>query len=133
MKPLHRLIEGPVRRRALLQQALAGTSLAAVAGFARAAPAGASTVRVADNQKDRTVDIKNFAFVPATLTVPAGTRVVWTNRDDEAHLVASTNGAFKASPAMDTNDTFAMVFDKPGTYAYFCTIHPMMRGTVVVK
>ncbi|MBS0505922.1 MAG: cupredoxin family copper-binding protein [Proteobacteria bacterium] len=79
------------------------------------------------------VEIRNFAFVPARLTVVAGTRVVWTNRDDEAHLVASTSGAFKASPALDTGDSFAMVFDKPGSYDYFCSIHPMMRGTVVVR
>lgn len=79
------------------------------------------------------VDIRNFAFVPAQISVNAGARVVWTNRDDEAHLVVSTDGAFKPSPALDTDDTFAMVFDKPGTYPYFCAIHPMMRGTVVVR
>ena len=64
--------------------------------------------------------------------MPAGSRIVWTNRDDEPHVVVSTSGAFKASPALDTNDSFAVVLDKPGTYAYFCGIHPMMVGKIVV-
>lgn len=126
-------------RRRLMQDALAGALLASGALAARAGPsygtaAAAQPATVAaNNPKAGAVDIKNFAFVPAQLTVAVGTRVVWTNRDDEAHLVASSDGAFKASPAMDTDDTFAMVFDKPGTYAYFCAIHPMMRGAIVVK
>lgn len=127
-------------RRRLMQHALIGALLASGALAARAGTTYGATattakpaVVAANDPNAGAVDIKNFAFVPAQLTVTVGTRVVWTNRDDEAHLVASSDGAFKASPAMDTDDTFAMVFDKPGTYAYFCAIHPMMRGTVVVK
>ncbi|MDE2613117.1 MAG: cupredoxin family copper-binding protein [Burkholderiales bacterium] len=98
--------------------------MSATTPMARAAESSGATAAV---------DIRNFAFVPAQISVNAGARVVWTNRDDEAHLVVSTDGAFKPSPALDTDDTFAMVFDKPGTYPYFCAIHPMMRGTVVVR
>jgi plastocyanin len=135
MRPQHPWHRGAIGRRALLQRALAATAastLAAAAGWVRAAPA-AGAMPVADRPGGSQVEIKNFAFVPKQLTVPAGTRVVWTNMDDEAHLIASTDGAFKASPALDTDETFAMVFDKPGSYPYFCAIHPMMRGTIVVK
>jgi plastocyanin len=81
-----------------------------------------------------TVTISNFAFAPATLAVAPGTRVVWSNKDDEPHTVMSADGGitFK-SPALDTDDSFAFTFDKPGTYKYFCSIHPHMVGTIVVK
>jgi len=79
------------------------------------------------------VEIKHFAFVPEALTVSAGTRVVWTNRDDEPHIVVSAGNRFASSKAMDTDETYATVFDKPGTYAYFCSIHPHMVGTIIVR
>ncbi|WP_445146386.1 cupredoxin domain-containing protein [Dyella sp. Tek66A03] len=79
------------------------------------------------------VEIRNFAFAPRTLTVPAGTRVVWTNRDDEPHVIASAGGAFAGSHALDTSDSYAITFAKPGTYAYYCSIHPMMVGTIIVQ
>jgi plastocyanin len=79
------------------------------------------------------VEIRNFAFAPRTLTVPAGARVVWTNRDDEPHLITSAGGAFTASHALDTSDSYAITFAKPGTYAYYCSIHPMMVGTIIVQ
>ncbi|MEV8519922.1 cupredoxin domain-containing protein [Dyella marensis] len=79
------------------------------------------------------VEIKHFAFAPEVLTVTAGTRVVWTNRDDEPHIVVSAGNRFASSKAMDTDETYATVFDRPGTYAYFCSIHPHMVGTVIVR
>jgi len=79
------------------------------------------------------VEISNFAFAPKTLTVPAGTKVVWTNRDDEPHVVTSAGAMFTPSHALDTGDTYAVTFAKPGTYAYYCTIHPTMVGTIVVQ
>lgn len=78
-----------------------------------------------------TVDIRNFAFAPRNVTVAVGTRVTWTNRDDEPHRIAS--GQFAPSHALDTGDSYAVTFSKPGTYAYFCSIHPMMVGTITVK
>lgn len=81
-----------------------------------------------------TVHIDNFTFSPATLTVKAGTRVTWTNRDDEPHTVTSaSNPRVFASGALDTDGSFAFTFDKPGTYPYFCAIHPHMTGVIVVK
>lgn len=79
------------------------------------------------------VEIRNFAFAPNDITVPAGSHIVWTNRDDEPHTLVSASGAFKPSQALDTNDSFEIVLDKPGTYRYFCGIHPMMVGTIVVR
>jgi amicyanin len=80
------------------------------------------------------VQIANFSFSPATLTVPAGTTVTWTNRDDIPHTVVSTADPrlFK-SKVLDTDDKFSFTFSKPGTYPYFCSIHPKMTGKVVVQ
>ena len=83
--------------------------------------------------KSYAVDIRNFAFAPRTLTVPAGARVVWTNRDDEPHVVTSAGGQFATSKALDTSDSYAVTFAHAGTYAYFCSIHPMMVGTIIVQ
>ena len=80
------------------------------------------------------VSIDNFSFTPATITVPAGTHVTWTNNDDIPHTVtdAAIPHAFKSAP-LDTGETANFTFTKPGTYAYFCSLHPHMQGTVVVQ
>lgn len=80
------------------------------------------------------VKIDNFSFGPATLTVPAGATVTWTNRDDIPHTVVSTDDpkTFK-SKVLDTDDKFSFTFSKPGTYSYFCSIHPKMTGKVIVQ
>jgi plastocyanin len=97
-----------------------------------AMPAAAGTQLAATEPNAVTID--NFAFGPAAITVAAGTKVTWTNRDDEPHTVVSADDPklFK-SGALDTDDNFSFTFDKPGTYRYFCSIHPHMTGTVVVK
>ncbi len=79
------------------------------------------------------VEIRNFHFMPAQITVPAGTQVTWTNKDEEPHIVVSTGNQFPSSPALDTGDHYQATFFKPGTYTYFCSIHPQMVGTIVVK
>jgi plastocyanin len=78
------------------------------------------------------VGIKEFAFEPATLTVPVGTTVTWTNHDEEPHTVTSATGAFR-SAGLSNEDTFSQTFTHPGTYQYFCALHPHMKATVVVK
>ena len=78
------------------------------------------------------VKIDNFSFGPATVTVPAGTTVTWTNRDDIPHTVVSDDKVFK-SKVMDTDEKFSFTFAKPGTYSYFCSVHPKMTGKVVVQ
>ncbi|HEY0267292.1 MAG TPA: cupredoxin family copper-binding protein [Rhizomicrobium sp.] len=83
---------------------------------------------------DVAVGIDNFTFSPATVTVPVGTRVVWTNRDDIPHTVVDADAPRRVrSPPLDTGDSYARVFDTPGTYHYFCSLHPHMQGTVVVR
>ena len=78
------------------------------------------------------ITIENYEFNPATLTVPAGTSVTWTNRDDDPHTVTSSENVF-ASPGLDIDETFSYTFSTPGTYTYHCNLHPHMTGTIVVK
>jgi plastocyanin len=80
------------------------------------------------------VNIDNFAFNPRTLTVAAGTKVTWVNHDDVPHTATSTARprAFD-SRTLDTDARFAHIFTTPGTYAYFCAVHPHMTGTIIVK
>ena len=78
------------------------------------------------------VKIDNFSFTPQTLNVSAGTTVTWTNSDDVPHNVVSTEKVFK-SKTMDTDEKFSYTFTNPGTYKYYCSLHPRMTGTVVVK
>ena len=77
------------------------------------------------------VEIKDFSFGPMMLTVPAGATVTWTNKDEEPHTVFSSDDAFK-SKALDTDEKFSFTFTKPGTYKYFCSVHPKMVGAIVV-
>jgi amicyanin len=79
------------------------------------------------------VSIDNFTFTPQSLTVKAGTTVTWTNKDDIPHGIAATHNAFKRSPALDTDDSYSFTFTTPGTYQYFCYVHPHMTGTIVVE
>jgi len=78
------------------------------------------------------VKIDNFTFSPQQITVKAGDTVTWTNRDDIPHTVTSKTMAFR-SKAMDTDDKFSFTFTTPGAYAYFCSLHPHMTGSVVVE
>jgi plastocyanin len=78
------------------------------------------------------VKIDNFSFGPATLTVAPGTTVTWVNHDDIPHTVVSTDSVFK-SKVLDTDEKFSFTFTKAGNYPYFCSIHPKMTATVVVK
>ena len=78
------------------------------------------------------IKIDNFSFTPSNVTVPVGTQVHWVNHDDIPHTVASEDGFFR-SKALDTDDQFTYTFTKPGTYRYFCSLHPRMTATVTVK
>ncbi len=78
------------------------------------------------------VVLQNFSIQPQTLTVSAGTTVTWVNHDDTPHTVTSVDKLF-GSAALDTGDRFAYRFDTPGTFQYFCTIHPRMTATVIVQ
>jgi len=78
------------------------------------------------------VTVENFNFISASITVPAGTTVVWTNADDVQHTVTASDQSF-SSPPIDTDGQFSYTFKTPGTYTYFCAIHPFMSGKVIVQ
>src|SRR5437667_3363009 len=96
--------------------------------------AGASIEAVSAQVKPETMEVKidNFSFGPAELRVTAGTTVTWTNRDDIPHTVVSPDKVFK-SKVLDTDEKFSYTFSTPGTFPYFCSIHPKMTGRVVVQ
>ncbi len=108
--------------------------LLATLGFGIAGPGGGTgTFTASAQQKPETAEVKidNFSFGPSELTVPVGTTITWTNRDDIPHTVVSTDKLFK-SKVLDTDEKFSFTFSKAGTYPYFCSIHPKMTGKVVV-
>jgi len=78
------------------------------------------------------IEIKHHKYLPATLTVPVGSTVTWINRDDDVHTVVSTAQKFN-SRGIDNDETFSQTFSAPGTYEYFCTLHPLMTAKVIVK
>ncbi len=112
---------------------IAGLLAALVLGIGALGASPKSFVASAQ-QKPETAEVKidNFSFGPGALTVPAGTTVTWTNRDDIPHTVVGTDGVFK-SKVLDTDEKFSYAFSKAGTYPYFCSIHPKMTGKVVVQ
>ena len=79
------------------------------------------------------VKIDNFSFGPATIIIPAGSTVTWTNNDDVPHVVSSDDNKMFKSKALDTDDRFSFTFTKPGTYNYYCAIHPKMTAKIVVQ
>jgi plastocyanin len=93
---------------------------------------GAVVSHAVAKAQEATVTIDNFTFAPPQLTVKDGTTVTWRNEDDIPHMLASTSRLFK-SKALDTDDSFSFTFIEPGTYEYFCSLHPRMTGTVVVE
>ena len=82
-------------------------------------------------QTANAVAITGFAFQPASITVKVGQTVTWTNRDPAQHTVSEQGGAF-TSPVLGAGASYRRSFDRPGTYSYFCAVHPPMKGTVVV-
>jgi plastocyanin len=85
-----------------------------------------------DKSAANAVTIDNFSFAPSPIEIHAGTRVTWINKDDVPHTVVSVDGKFR-SQALDTDETFSFTFHDPGTYEYFCSVHPKMTGKVLVK
>ena len=76
--------------------------------------------------------INNFAFMPSTVTIAAGTQIQWTNQDGTAHTVTADDNRFH-SDFLDQGQTFSQTFSAPGTYPYHCSIHPFMKGKIVVQ
>jgi plastocyanin len=114
---------GPERGRNRARRvalALAAVLLAAPISAAVAAEAGPR------------IEIREHRFSAALVTVPPGTTVTWVNHDDDVHTVTSTVDLFR-SPGLDSDETYAYTFTRPGTYEYYCTLHPLMTGKVIVR
>jgi plastocyanin len=73
-----------------------------------------------------------YAFVPATLKIKVGTEVIWTNETNAPHTVTSDMGVFNTPNNLEQNQTFMVIFTKPGTYTYYCNFHLYMKGTIIV-
>ena len=108
-----------------------------LAVFITAALLAASVVayqrtQAASPQATAKVAIQNFAFSPASLTVPLGTTVTWTNLDSTAHTATSDTSAWTDSGLIQPNHAFSHTFTKAGTFVYHCFIHPFMAGKIIV-
>ena len=118
----------------VISNAMRGELVAAALGAATAVMIAMAVLPSwAQDAPTSAVSIDNFTFTPQTLTVKAGTTVTWNNKDDIPHGIASDDNAFRRSKALDTDDKFAFTFTAPGTYKYFCYVHPYMTGTIVVQ
>lgn len=84
------------------------------------------------NTKNK-IEIKDFMFSPQTITVKSGETITWINRDEEPHTIVSVGKKFPKSSALDTDQEFSITVSAPGTYEYFCSVHPKMTGTIVVE
>jgi plastocyanin len=104
-----------------------------VLNFCVAVWGGGPASSAASVERKNTIEIKDFMFSPQTLTVKAGEKVTWINRDDEPHTVVSVGKKFQKSSALDTDQEFTIIAGKPGSYEYFCSVHPKMTGTIVVE
>ncbi len=132
---------GSQRRILPVAAALIATTLAAAACGGTAKPAASHSHRASATRSSTStsqpptgavaVTIQNFAFHAPTVTVKAGMKVTWTNRDTTNHTVTADNGTFDLGN-IDPRHSKAMTFTKPGTYRYHCMYHPFMHGTVVV-
>jgi plastocyanin len=104
-----------------LSLALAACALWLAPALARAGDVPPASVR-----------IENFHFVPERIELPVGGSVTWTNADEELHALVAVDGSFH-SPGLDTDGSYTHAFAAAGTYEYRCTLHPQMKGTVVVR
>ena len=107
--------------RAVLVALLLGPIIGAILAFEAVAATDSGTV---------TID--KFKFIPQELTVPVGTTVKWVNKDEFPHTVVENNKTFRSN-GLDTDDTFSFTFTKAGTFDYFCSLHPYMKGKIIVQ
>jgi len=116
-------------KNSIYRLSIAGLAIMLLMVAGRAKSSGSVSM---DEKTPVEIKIDNFVFSPNTLTVPAGSTIHWTNHDDIPHNVVSEDKSFK-SKVMDTDEGFSYTFAKPGTYTYFCSIHPKMTGKIVVQ
>ena len=117
---------------ALALLAAAGALVVGCGGGNNSSGSGPTTSQAGTPASGTAVTIDNFAFSPATLKVKVGQKVSWTNKQQGvAHTVTADGGTF--DHPMPSGATFSFAFTKVGSFAYHCTIHPSMHGTIVVS
>jgi Icc protein len=125
------------RHLAIVDESLSGASpaeaMAAGEAAARASTQSAGAGAPTTLAKPGAVAITNFAFTPPSIQISAGDRVSWTNDDDVPHRIQSANSAFAPSAVLDTKASYEVALTRPGEYKYFCSLHPTMTGTIVVR
>lgn len=92
-----------------------------------------SQIPVTTDESSVTVDIKNLEFNPTTLNIKTGTKVTWTNRDNTPHIIKSEFINLLDSKTLSPGQSFSFTFDKPGFINYSCSLHPTMKGIVIIK
>lgn len=101
-------------------------------GMMRRGSAGADQTPVVSGAEQVTVEMSDYEFFPAKLTVNVGTEITWLNRDGVVHNVVAGDDAFD-SGTLNGGDSWSVVLDQPGTYSYVCTFHPGMEATLTVR
>ena len=136
MKTVDRLVDTISRCGALAALVtlglMPGASRAAATPLTPPVVSGGAQAAAATSAQGPRIEIAKHMFSRATVTVPVGTTVTWVNHDDDTHTVVSSTALFR-SPGLDADETFSYRFTKPGTYQYFCTLHPLMVGKVIVR
>ena len=89
-------------------------------------------------KETQTILIKDFTYSPSTLTVKAGTTVIWENEDSVTHdVMNNAKDNFEKGEIFDFDlepgESNSFVFNEPGEYEYHCDIHPSMKGAVIVE
>jgi plastocyanin len=97
-----------------------------------AKPSPVANKDLSTSSSSNEIAVENFSFQPGNLTIKAGTTVTWVNHDDVPHTVYENDKKFK-SDTLDTDGKFSYKFTSPGTYSYYCTLHPRMTGQIIVK
>jgi plastocyanin len=120
-----------MRDKFLIYSILAIVSVVTVSGCTSNNMSNMSGNSSSTNLGANAVAIQNFAFNPATLNVQVGTKVTWKNLDSTAHHVVSDTGAFD-SGVLNNGQSYSFTFNQAGNYPYHCSIHPSMKGTIVV-
>lgn len=125
----------PTRRTALATIGGAAAILLAGCGGSGSSGGAPSSGLQSAQSGSVTVDIKGYAFKPSTITVKPGTKVTFVMQDSGTQHTAtgSGNSSFINSPKLNTGQSYTVTFSKPGTYSYTCTIHPYMKGEVIVR
>ena len=116
-----------------LPTALTVAALLALPACSSSGPSSAGSGAGSGSSTSNIVSIKNFSFQPKSVTVPRGTTITWTNKDDSTHTVTATSGHSFDSGHLSAGKSFAMTFTTPGTYSYMCSIHQYMHGTIIVR